>query len=68
MPKNAKVHFNVRHGDLTLEDDVNNLRGSQRTQVLPQNITCKDNALQISYSPIDIESWNGSMCELCKRL
>lgn len=63
MPKNAKVHFNVRHGDLTLEDDVNNLRGSvAHAGFTAKNITGKDNALQISYSPIDIESWeHGSM-------
>ncbi|MBW2962598.1 hypothetical protein [Mesonia aestuariivivens] len=72
MPKNAKVHLNVRHGNLTFEDDVTNLRGNiAHTNFKAKNINGKETALTISYSPIYIEGWehgsiNTSYVKDCK--
>mgnify|MGYP001062834056 CR=1 FL=1 len=58
MPKNAKIQLNVRHGHLNFDDDINNLRGSiAHATFTAKSINGKNNALDIAYSPVNIENW-----------
>jgi uncharacterized protein YuzE len=58
MPKEAKLHLNVRHGNLNLEDEVFNLRGNvAHAGFIAKKISGKETSLSVSYSPIKIESW-----------
>jgi len=75
IPKNAKLHLNVRHGNLNLEDEVTNLRGNvAHAGFTAKKISGKETSLKVSYSPIKIEDWeHGSIkmsyvkeCEITK--
>lgn len=58
VPKNAKIQLNVRHGHLNFDDDINNVRGSiAHATFTAKSINGKNNALDIAYSPVNIENW-----------
>ncbi len=63
IPKEAKIHLNVRHGKLTLEDEVSDLQGSiAHADFSAKSIQGEDTRLNIAYSPIQIENWeHGSL-------
>ena len=63
IPKQARIQLNVRYGKLSLEDEVNNVKGSiAHADFSAKSIQGKDTHLSIAYSPIEIENWgHGSL-------
>ncbi|TCK68794.1 hypothetical protein DFQ05_0304 [Winogradskyella wandonensis] len=59
MPKKAKLKLNVRHGELKIASAVHNARGDvSHTFFVAENIDGSDTSINVSYSPVAINSWN----------
>jgi hypothetical protein len=59
MPKKAKLNLNVRHGELKMSSVINNLKADISHGVFVANhIDGSETSINVSYSPIDITTWN----------
>ncbi|NQY30922.1 MAG: hypothetical protein HRT69_15820 [Flavobacteriaceae bacterium] len=58
IPKKAKVKLNVRHGELKLVSNINNLNADlSHTRLVANSINGRHTSINASYSPIFIKKW-----------
>ena len=58
MPKKAKVKLNVRHGELNLASNINNLDADiSYTKLVANSINGNNTSINASYSPLSIQNW-----------
>jgi len=58
IPKKAKVKLNVRHGELNLASNINNLNANiSYTKLVANSINGRNTSINASYSPLSIENW-----------
>lgn len=58
MPKKAKVKLNVRHGELNLASNINNLNADiSYTNLVANSINGNNTSINASYSPLSIQNW-----------
>ena len=58
IPKKAKLKLNVRHGELKLASVLHNAQGNiAHTFVVAEHIDGSDTSINVSYSPIIINTW-----------
>jgi len=59
MPKNTKLKVNVRHGELKLASNVDNLRADlSYTKFTANSINGSSTSINASYSPVYVSNWN----------
>ncbi|APY07569.1 hypothetical protein BWZ20_04325 [Winogradskyella sp. J14-2] len=59
IPKKAKLKTNIRHGDLKISSVIYNLQGDiSHTFLVADHIDGGDTSINVSYSPVVINSWN----------
>lgn len=59
IPKNAKLKLNVRHGELKVASLVQNIQGDvSHTFLVAEHIGGKDTSINVSYSPVVINTWD----------
>ncbi|NRB58764.1 MAG: hypothetical protein HRU50_02360 [Winogradskyella sp.] len=59
IPKKAKLKTNIRHGELKLSSVIHNLRGDiSHAFLIAENIDGSDTSINVSYSPVVINTWN----------
>jgi len=58
IPKKAKVKLNVRHGELNLASNINNLDATiSYTKLVANSINGNNTSINASYSPLSIQNW-----------
>lgn len=59
IPKNANLILEVRHGNVRIEGEANNLQGEiSHGQFRAQTISGKETRMSASYTPIEVSQWN----------
>ncbi|MUP44200.1 hypothetical protein E0K83_00385 [Gramella sp. BOM4] len=59
IPNEAKLHLNVRHGELKLGSNIKNLKADLSHSRLSANrISGKDTHIRVAYSPVKIAYWD----------
>ncbi|MEO1031437.1 MAG: hypothetical protein AAFX55_08525 [Bacteroidota bacterium] len=59
IPKKAKLKTNIRHGELKLSSVIHNLSGDiSHAFLVADNIDGSDTSINVSYSPVIINTWN----------
>lgn len=59
MPKSAKLKMNVRHGEVKLAENTNNINATlSYARLLASTIDGDKTSIVASYSPIAVKSWN----------
>ncbi|WP_138434646.1 hypothetical protein [Winogradskyella algicola] len=59
IPKKAKLKTNIRHGKLKISSVIYNLQGDiSHAFLVADNIDGGDTSINVSYSPVVINSWN----------
>jgi len=59
MPKKAKVKLNVRHGELKLVSNINNLNADlSHTRLVANSINGRHTSINASYSPLLVKNWS----------
>ncbi|MCA0132003.1 CCDC174 family protein [Winogradskyella alexanderae] len=59
IPKKAKLKTNIRHGELKLSSVIHNMSGDiSHSFLVAENIDGGDTSINVSYSPVIIDSWN----------
>ncbi|MCG9972987.1 hypothetical protein [Christiangramia crocea] len=59
VPKDAKLHLNVRHGELKLGSTIKNLKADLSHSRLSANrLSGKDTNVKVAYSPVKIGYWD----------
>ncbi|MHA7842843.1 MAG: hypothetical protein ACX93I_05955 [Winogradskyella sp.] len=59
IPKKAKLKTNIRHGELKISSIIHNLQGDiSHAFLVADNIDGSDTSINVSYSPVVINSWN----------
>jgi len=59
IPKKAKLKTNIRHGELKLSSVIYNMKGViSHSFLLADNIDGSDTSINVSYSPVVINTWN----------
>ncbi|MEP5338586.1 MAG: DUF2884 family protein [Algibacter sp.] len=59
MPKDAKLKINVRHGELKLASNVDNLEADlSHTKFIAHSISGSFTSINASYSPVTVTHWN----------
>ena len=59
IPKKAKLKTNIRHGELKLSSVIHNLSGDiSHAFLVADNIDGSDTSINVSYSPVIIDTWN----------
>lgn len=59
MPKSVKLKMNVRHGEVKLAENTNNLKATlSHARLLATNIDGDDTVILASYSPVSVQQWN----------
>ncbi|MFD0962743.1 hypothetical protein [Pseudofulvibacter geojedonensis] len=65
LPKKVKVKVNVRHGELNLASNVENLNATiAYTNFIANSINGNNTSINASYSPINISNWNYGKLDL----
>lgn len=65
IPKKAKLKIDVRHGELKIVSAVNNVIADlSHSFLVAQYIDGGDTSINVSYSPIIIETWNSGTLNL----
>ncbi|MDM9630771.1 OmpH family outer membrane protein [Robiginitalea aurantiaca] len=60
MPKGARLDMNVRYGEVKLADNALNTRANlSYSSLLANNINGTDTNIEVRYSPVTVERWNG---------
>jgi len=58
IPKKAKVKLNVRHGELKLASNINNLNADlSHTKLVANSINGRHTSINASYSPLLVKNW-----------
>lgn len=58
IPKKAKLNMNVRHGELKLSSVIHNAKGDiSHSFLVAENIDGGDTSINVSYSPVVINTW-----------
>lgn len=58
IPKKAKLNLNVRHGELKIASVLHNIKGDvSHTFLVAEHIDGKDTSINVSYSPVIINTW-----------
>lgn len=58
IPKKAKVKLNIRHGELKLASNINNLNADlSHTKLVANSINGRHTSINASYSPLFIKNW-----------
>lgn len=59
IPKKAKLKTNIRHGELKLSSVIYNMQGDiSHSFLVADNIDGSDTSINVSYSPVVINTWN----------
>lgn len=59
MPKKAKIKMNVRHGEVTLAENYENINAIlSHTRFMAVVIDGENSVIEASYSPLKVENWN----------
>jgi len=59
IPKKAKLRTNIRHGELKLSSVIYNMKGDiSHAFLVADNIDGSDTSINVSYSPVVINTWN----------
>ncbi len=59
IPKKAKLKTNIRHGELKLSSVIYNMKGDiSHSFLVAENIDGSDTSINVSYSPVIINTWN----------
>ena len=59
IPKKAKLKTNIRHGELKISSVIHNLQGDiSHAFLVADNIDGGETSINVSYSPVVINSWN----------
>ena len=59
IPKKAKLKTNIRHGELRLSSVIYNMKGDiSHSFLLADNIDGSETSINVSYSPVVINTWN----------
>ncbi|GAB4156642.1 MAG: hypothetical protein Tsb0033_07480 [Winogradskyella sp.] len=59
IPKKAKLKTNIRHGELKISSVIYDLQGDiSHAFLVADNIDGSDTSINVSYSPVVINSWN----------
>lgn len=59
LPKNARLKMNVRHGEVKLAENYENINAIlSHTKLLASVIDGKNSVIEASYSPVLVENWN----------
>ncbi|UGU17136.1 hypothetical protein LS482_04515 [Sinomicrobium kalidii] len=60
MPKGAKLKMNVRHGEVKLAENSENIRATLSHASLRANrVNGKETSIETSYAPVLVHNWNG---------
>ncbi len=60
MPKNARLKLNVRHGEVKLAENAQNIKATlSYAKLLASTIGGEQTDVQARYSPITVKVWNG---------
>lgn len=59
MPKSTKLDMNVRHGEVKLAENTNNMRATlSYSRLLASTIDGDETNILASYSPVEVQRWN----------
>src|SRR5690606_35024421 len=59
MPKKAKIKMNVRHSEVTLAENYENINAIlSHTRFMAVVIDGENSVIEASYSPVKVENWN----------
>lgn len=59
MPKSTKIKMNVRHGEVKLAENTNNINATlSHASLLAATIDGEKTMVMASYSPVSVEKWN----------
>ncbi len=59
MPKYIKLNLNVRHGEVKLAENTNNINASlSYASLLASTIDGANTDIRVSYSPVVVQNWN----------
>lgn len=59
VPKKAKLQLNVKHGELKLASNVNNLEANLvYTKLMANSITGSATSINVSYAPVVVDNWD----------
>lgn len=59
MPKSTKIKMNVRHGEVKLAENTNNIEATlSHASLLAATIDGDKTMVMASYSPVSVEKWN----------
>ena len=59
MPKSTKIKMNVRHGEVKLAENTNNMNATlSHASLLAATIGGDKTTVMASYSPVSVEKWN----------
>lgn len=60
MPKNARLKLNVRHGEVKLAENAQNIKATlSYAKLLASTIGGEETDVQVRYSPITVKVWDG---------
>lgn len=59
MPKSTKIKMNVRHGEVKLAENTNNLNATlSHSSLWATTIDGDETQVSVSYSPVNVKNWN----------
>lgn len=62
MPKNGQLKLNVRHGDVNLSGNANNLKGEvSHSKFTANTVSGEKTDLKVAYTPVKIKQWDYGM-------
>ncbi|MGS2763956.1 hypothetical protein [Sinomicrobium sp. M5D2P9] len=60
IPKDTKLKMNVRHGEVKLAENSENIRATlSHASLLAHRVKGKETSIETSYAPVLVHNWNG---------
>ena len=60
IPKEAKLKMNVRHGEVKLAENSENIKATlSHASLLANKVKGEDTSIETSYAPVLVHNWNG---------
>lgn len=60
MPEGAKLKINVRHGEVKLAENSENIRATlSHASLWANKVNGKETSIETSYAPVLVQNWNG---------
>ncbi|MBC9796587.1 hypothetical protein [Sinomicrobium weinanense] len=65
MPKGAKLKINVRHGEVKLAENSENVRATLSHATLrAKSVDGRETSIETSYAPVLVQNWNGGKLQV----